>query len=169
MARPAGAAALVLVESVVPLHPEEGLTRIVALRRDQVTIGADSSTRLSLGTTSIDLPPPLDELVRRLLAEHRHHTAFSGPVMAMPWLFPGLHPGRPFTASQLGARLRRLGIASQAARRGALLHLAASLPAAVLARALDLTPLTAVRWVKAAGGDWSSYATEFLRACDRES
>ena len=74
---------------------------------------------------------------------------------------------RPFTASQLGARLRRLGIEPQAARRGALIHLAATLPAAVLARAPNLTPLTAVRWVKAAGGDWDNYAAELMHSGDR--
>ena len=143
------------------------LTRIAALRRDQVTVTADGSTRLSLGTTYIEVPPPLDQLLRRQLNEHRHHTAFAAPVTATSWLFAGLHPGRPFTASQLGARLRRLGIEPQAARRGALIHLAATLPAAVLARAPNLTPLTAVRWVKAAGGDWDNYAAELMHSGDR--
>ncbi len=77
------------------------------------------------------------------------------------------HPGRPFTASQLGARLRRLGIEAQAARRGVMIHLAATLPAAVLARTLNLTPFTAVRWVRAAGGDWDNYAAELLHSGDR--
>lgn len=48
-----------------------------------------------------------------------------------------------------------------------MIHLAATLPAAVLARTLDITPLTAVRWVKAAGGDWGSYAAELLHSGDR--
>lgn len=38
---------------------------------------------------------------------------------------------------------------------------------AVLARALNLTPLTAVRWVRAAGGDWNRYAAELLHSGDR--
>ncbi len=143
------------------------LTRIAALRRDQVTVIADGSTRLSLGATHIEVPPPLDQLLQRQLNEHRHHTAFSAPVTATPWFFVGLHPGRPFNASQLGARLRHLGIEPQAARRGALIHLAATLPAAVIARALNLTPLTAVRWVRAAGGDWDNYAAELLHNGDR--
>lgn len=143
------------------------LTRIAALRRDQVTVTADGSTQLLLGDTHIEVPPPLDQLIQRQLNEHRHHTAFSGPVTVTPWLFMGLHPGRPFNASQLGARLRRLGIEPQAARRGALIHLATTLPAAVLARTLNLTPLTAVRWVRAAGGDWDNYAAELLHSGDR--
>lgn len=142
------------------------LSRIATLRRDQVAVGADGVTRLSLGTIPIEVPPPLDGLLGRLLNEHRHHTAFSATTS--PWLFAGLHHGRPFAPSQLGARLRRLGIEPQAARRGTLFHLAATLPAAVLARTLNLTPLTAVRWVKAAGGDWNHYAAEVLHSGDRE-
>ena len=49
---------------------------------------------------------------------------------------------------------------------GVMIHPAATLPAAVLVRALNLTPLTAVRWVKAAGGDWDSYAAELLHSGD---
>ncbi|MGH9087342.1 MAG: hypothetical protein ACRDYZ_04410 [Acidimicrobiales bacterium] len=139
------------------------LSRIASLRRDQVTVEADGSTRLLLGTTPIEVPPPLDQLIARLLDEHRHHTAFSLPALPTPWLFPGLHPGRPFNANQLGTRLRRLGIEPQAGRRGALAHLAATMPAAVLARALDLTPGTAVRWVGTTGGDWNRYAADLLR------
>lgn len=47
------------------------------------------------------------------------------------------------------------------------MHLAARLPAAVLAEVLNLTPGTAVEWVRAAGGDWASYAAEVARARDR--
>lgn len=143
------------------------LTRIAGLRRDQVTVADDGSTRLSIGATSIEVASPLDSLVRRLLAEHRHHTAFSAPALPTRWLFPGLQTGRPFTAAQLGARLRRLGIEPQAGRRGALSHLAASMPAAVLAGVVDLTPNTAVRWVGTTGGDWNRYAAELLRRGDR--
>jgi hypothetical protein len=145
------------------------LTRIARLRRDQVTIAADGSTLLSLGATSIEVPRPLDRLIGRLLDEYRHHTAFSLPALSTPWLFPGLQTGRPFTAAQLGVRLRRLGIEPQAARRGALSHLAATMPAAALARVLDLTPNTAVRWGETAGGDWNRYAAELLRKSDRET
>ena len=152
--------------SLVLLYGQQ-LSRIAALRRDQVALGADGVTRLSLGTTAIEVPPPLDGLLLRLVDEHRHHTAFSAPVTADPWLFPGMQPGRPLHASLLGARLRRLGIEPQAARRCTLLHLAAQLPAPVLARTLNLTPHTAVRWVSVAGGDWNRYAAELLHTRDR--
>jgi len=144
------------------------LTRITALRRDQVTTTESGSMRLSLGTCAIEVPAPLDLLISRLLIEHRHHSAFATPALTTPWLFPGLHPGRPFNASQLGARLRRLGIEPRAGRRGALSHLGANMPAAVLSRVLNLSPTTAVRWVGTNGGDWNDYAAELLRRGDRE-
>jgi hypothetical protein len=84
------------------------------------------------------------------------------------WLFPGVSPGRPLNASHLGERLKRLGIATMPARRGALMHLASHLPAAVLADLLGITPLTAVPWVGAAGGDWNTYAAQLIRDSDRE-
>jgi hypothetical protein len=54
-------------------------------------------------------------------------------------------PGKPITASQLGERLRALGIYAMPGRRAALTDLAAKMPAAVLADLLHLSPGTAVR------------------------
>jgi len=88
-------------------------------------------------------------LVHYAVPLHPEETLFEG--------WRGQHAARrPITAAQLGKRLRLLGIEAQAARRGALLHLGASLPAAVLARLLGLHPNTAVKWVRAAGGDWNT-------------
>ena len=69
----------------------------------------------------------------------------------------GASPGR------LGGRLPALGIYAQAGRRAALLDLAAQLPAAVLGDLLGLAPATAVKWMRQAGGDWSTYAAELAR------
>ena len=43
-------------------------------------------------------------------------------------------------------------------------HLAARLPAAFLADLLGLHHNTAVRWVRGAGADWSTYAAELVKA-----
>jgi hypothetical protein len=69
----------------------------------------------------------------------------------------------PYQAARLADRLRALGIPTQAARRAALIDLAAKLPAAVLADLLDLHPTTAVHWMREAGGDWSRYAADIAR------
>jgi len=72
-------------------------------------------------------------------------------------------PGKPITASQLGERLRALGIYAMPGRRAALTDLAARLPAAVLSDLLHLSAGTAVRWTHAAVGDWSAYAAAVAR------
>ncbi len=120
------------------------LSRIVALTRDQVEL-TSGGTRLHLGTVAIEVPPPLDDLFVRLTREHRPYSGVGSPAHTT-WLFPGLRPGTPLSAYQLGQRLRRLGIEPAPARRSALGHLAARLPAAMLAQVLGLSPLTAVRW-----------------------
>jgi hypothetical protein len=45
-------------------------------------------------------------------------------------------------------------------------HLAAHLPAAVLADLLNLSPSTAVRWMHEAGADWTRYAAELVQDDD---
>jgi hypothetical protein len=47
-------------------------------------------------------------------------------------------------------------------RRAALVHLAATLPAAVLADLLGLHPTTAVKWINNANGNWNTYAAALL-------
>jgi len=141
------------------------LSRIVGLTRDQVEVSA-GSTRLHLGTTPLDVPPPLGGLVSRLATARRPYGGVGSPAVT-PWLFPGLGPGLPLTAYQLGQRLRRLGIEPAPARRSALAHLAARLPAAMVAQALGLAPGTAVRWAGTVGADWGTYAAQFARAPGR--
>jgi hypothetical protein len=142
------------------------LTRIVALTRHHISTGRHGVS-LRLGATPIEIPEPLADLVTRLVTTRRPYTGIGSPA-DQPWLFPGLDPGHPLTASHLGQRLRRLGISTLPGRRRALTHLAARLPAAVLADLLNLAPTTAVRWVRTAGGDWSTYAAQVIRDRDRE-
>lgn len=139
------------------------LSRIVALRRDQLFADEDSgATFLHIGTMHIDLPAPLDEMCRQLARDGRRHQGVGSPAASL-WLFPGLDPGRPLSAARLGERLRALGLEPAAGRRTALSYLAANLPAAVLGRLLGFSPTTAVRWVHAVGGDWNRYAAELAR------
>lgn len=138
------------------------LSRIVALTRDQLEVSS-GGTALRLGATPIEVPPPLDDLLGRLVSQRRPYSGVGSPALS-PWLFPGLRPGTPLSANQLGQRLRRLGIEPAPARRSALGHLAARLPAAMVAQVLGLSPFTAVRWAGAVGADWASYAAQFSRA-----
>lgn len=93
-----------------------------------------------------------------LAATGRAHHIGIGSTVTSPWLLPGHLPGRPITAGQLGQRLRLHGIDARAARRAAQQHLAAEVPAVVLAEMLGVTIGTAVNWVHAASRDWADYA-----------
>lgn len=141
------------------------LSRIVSMRRDQLS-EHDGVLRLELGATRIDLVEPLAGLVRQLVSARRPKNGVTSPPSA--WLFPGLDAGQHLNAAHLGNRLRRLGVRVMPGRRGALVYLAGRLPAAVLVDVLGIAPTTAVHWVQAAGGDWSTYAAQLVRERDRE-
>lgn len=137
------------------------LSRIVAMTVDQV-ITDDDDVYLRLGAGRALVPEPMGSLVVELVATGRPYVGLGSPS-PHSWLFPGLHPGRPMHPGHLGARLAKLGIDARAGRRSALMHLAGQLPAAVLAEMLHLHATTAVHWVAAAGGDWSTYAAQVAR------
>jgi hypothetical protein len=142
------------------------LSRIVSITTEQVSRHGQS-TRLLLGATYIEVPEPLGAmLVELAISRPPKNSVLDLP--ATTWLFPGLDPGRALSASYLGGRLRLLGVPTMPTRKSALIHLAAQLPAAVLADLLGISPGTAVRWVAVAGGDWSTYAGQLVRQPDRE-
>jgi hypothetical protein len=137
------------------------LSRITALTLDQVTRRDDGTTTIRFGRDHIVVPEPLAGLLGALIDTGRRYLAVGAPATSR-WLFPGALPGRPLTPARLGARLSKLGIHTRAGRRAALLHLAAQLPAAVLADLLNLSAGAAVGWVNNAGGDWSRYAAALV-------
>lgn len=55
-------------------------------------------------------------------------------------------------------RLSKLGITGRAARNSAVLQLAQTLPAAILADLLGFAESTAEDWTQLANGDWARYA-----------
>ncbi|MBL1110496.1 hypothetical protein JK361_39150 [Streptomyces sp. 5-8] len=77
-----------------------------------------------------------------------------------PWLFPGGQPDRPISAWAMGERLRKLGIRLAESRSTALFQLATELPSATLARTLGIHISGAVKWQRAAAGDWAAYAAD---------
>ena len=142
------------------------LTRIAAITLDQVkTVGPQIFLRF--GRDDLHIPEPLAGLLQTLIRDGRPYVGVGSPATAR-WLFPGLQPGRPLTAARLGERLRRHGIRAQTGRRSALTHLAAQLPAAVLADLLGIAPTTAVNWVHDAGGDWNRYAARIAHTSNHE-
>lgn len=138
------------------------LSRIAVMTTDQVRV-RDGGVAVRFARQEVEVPEPLASLVATLATDGRGGHVGIGAPSGSPWLFPGHLPGRPITASWLGARLGLLGIDARASRRAALLQLGAELPAPVLAEALGITVTTAVDWVRAAGGDWANYAAETTR------
>ena len=138
------------------------LSRTAALTLDQVKTQGPQ-VFLHLGRDDLHIPEPLAGLLTTLTRDGRPYVGVGSPPTTR-WLFPGLQPGRPLTAARLGARLRKLGIRAQPGRRAALTHLAAQLPAAVLADLLGIHPTTAVNWVHDAGGDWNRYAAQLAHS-----
>jgi hypothetical protein len=143
------------------------LSRIAAITADQV-ITRHGEVFLRFGRDDVHIPDPLAGLLLALLRQRRRYLGVGTPTAGNRWLFPGMQPGRPLTAARLGERLRVLGIRAQPGRRSAMTHLAAQVPAAVLADMLNLAPTTAVKWVSDAGGDWSRYAAELARAANHQ-
>ena len=137
------------------------LSRIAVITTSQIT-RRDDSMLIQLGRHDVPVPGPLAAATLKLINDGRSNRGVGSPP-ATSWLFPGHQPGRPITPARLGERLRAIGIYAQAARRAALLDLAAQLPAAVLADLLGLHETTAARWMHQAGGDWSRYAAELAR------
>jgi hypothetical protein len=142
------------------------LSRITAITTDQVSTRHEQAY-LRLGREDINVPEPLAGLLLALTRATHRYLGVGSPTPSN-WLFPGMQPGRPLTAARLGERLRALGIRAQPGRRSAMNHLAAQLPAAVIAELLNLAPTTAVRWVRDAGGDWSRYAADLARASNHQ-
>ncbi len=132
------------------------LSRIAVMTLDQVTVD-DSGVSIRFGGTDLTVPDPFGALLADHLRTARSTHVGIGAVPSN-WLFPGHHPGRPITASQLGHRLSAFGIDARAARRAAQQQLASQVPAVVLAEMLGVSISTAVTWVHAAGGDWANYA-----------
>lgn len=145
---------LVLLYGQTPAH-------IARLKRDQVT-ESPAGVRLLLGATPLEIPAPLDDLLRQL-TNRRHGHAVIGRTPDHPWLFPGGAPGHPISSDRLTVRLRALGISGRTGRNTALVDLAARVPPVVLARMLGLNITTTATWAERAGGANAAYAAELTR------
>jgi len=137
------------------------LSRIATLTTGQVT-RRDDTVLIRLGQHDVPVPGQLGAALLQLIRDGRTHAGIGSPARTR-WLFPGGLPGKPITASQLGHRLRALGIYAMPGRRATLTDLAARLPAGVLADLLHLTPGTATRWRHETGTDWACYAAALAR------
>ncbi|WP_201298213.1 hypothetical protein [Nocardia sp. CY41] len=140
------------------------VARICRMRANQITIDSDIVT-VTFDTEPIELPAPLDQLVR----DHLNRPGWASYVSRPnTWLFPGGVPGKHLTTETMRSRLVSRGIHPNHARKAALFQLAATMPVPVLADLLGLDPNTAVRWAALSARDWGQY-TAIRRETDMPS
>lgn len=132
------------------------LTRTARLTTAEVW-QAERAVGIRLARGVVLLPEPL---ARTALGLHKD-------AGAGPWLLPGRKAGTHISSDQLLQRLKRYAITSRAGRQGALLALAARLPAPILAERIGVHQARAAQWVRAAGATYADYAA--LRACTPEA
>jgi hypothetical protein len=152
------AGALILLFGLTIIRIRHLTTEHLTMRGDHVLLAA--------GDNPVVLPPRLADLLNRLAAGPPTPFVNLANRAHRRWLFPGLVPGRP-TGAGLGKRLQLHDIDARTARNGALIALAADLPAPVLAQMLGMHTVTAVRWADLAQKDWTSYLA--ARSNDRTS
>jgi hypothetical protein len=129
------------------------LSRICRMRADQVT-DVDGIVSVRFDTVPIEVPNPLDELVRDHLTRRGQASYASRPDQ---WLFPGGLPGKHLVTENIRSQLVAQGVQPSHARKAALFQLAAEVPAPILAELLGLSIGTATRWATLAARDWSQY------------
>lgn len=132
------------------------LTRIVSLSLTTADIqrSGDGTAVVVLDGTPMPLHEPFSSLIGQLPV--RRSDGVSDQLDSR-WLFPGRHAGRPINARNLANRMRAIGIEPQGMRNTARAQLAASIPAAILAEILGISPSTATRWTAIANGNWPAY------------
>lgn len=125
-------------------------TRVVRLRLDDVRVHEDV-VEITLGEDPVALPRVAGELISRLRAERMDSRN------ASEWLFVGASRGQHLYGSSLRSALRNAGVPVGAGRVSALLHLARTVPAPILADLLGLSATAAANWSEAAARSWSDY------------
>lgn len=136
-------------------------SRLVGLRVTDVAIAENVGVTLKLGAVPLNVPAPIDRLLAELIEQRRGHAAVA--TADNPWLFPGGLAGRHISESQMGARLRRIGVSPQLARNTALIELAGELPAAVISKLLGFSLKRAIAWNIEAGNTNPRYAAAVAR------
>lgn len=133
------------------------LETVVAMRVDQITLTDDGTVLVTFDTVPVEMPPGLDDLLRR------HLDRPGSPSIASTdhgWLFPGRHPGRHLVRETFRGHLARLGVGPGRGRHAAMFALAGQVPAPVLADLIGIADTTAVRWATLAARDWSTYIAQ---------
>ena len=135
------------------------LTRIVAMRTDQVILAADT-VHVAFNDLPIQMPAVLDDLIREHL-EHRGKSLYASRETG--WLFPGGNPGRHLATENIRSQLVAIGIKPFEGRKATMFQLAGDVPAPVLAELIGTTDINAANWAKLAARDWTGYIADRSR------
>jgi hypothetical protein len=115
-------------------------------------------TSLAIGGHDLPLPPAVAALLHTQADTARRVSPLDRTsAEGTRWLFPGGFPGRPARDALYRGLRRHLPVHLRQARSAALINLAATIPAAVLADLLDISIHTANTWAEHARHDWASY------------
>ena len=132
------------------------LESVVAMRADQITLDGERML-VTFNTIPIEMPPGLDELLRRYL-ENPGTTSISRSRHG--WLFPGRPSSRHMLADNIRRKLVARDIRPRQSRSAAMFALAGGIPAPVLAELVGINDRTATLWTTLAARDWSEYVTQ---------
>jgi hypothetical protein len=128
------------------------ITHIAAMKTTAIAADPEGRTTLRLGRGEIPLPEPLGAIALELRNQRVDQVGGEG------WLFGGRYAGTHITADTLLRRLKRRGIErSSEGRHGALLALAARLPAPILAERIGIHQARAAQWTRLAGAIYADY------------
>ena len=144
----------VRVAGLIILLYAQPVSRVCRMRRQQITVHDHDVVTITFDQVSIELPPPMNQLLIRHLATRGQASYLSRPDH---WLFPGGLPGKHLVTENLRSQLLARGIPPGSTRNAALFQLAAAMPIPVLADVLGLSTNTATRWATLVGRDWNTY------------
>ncbi|RPK81386.1 hypothetical protein [Streptomyces sp. ADI98-10] len=114
---------------------------------------------LKLGRVPVEIPAPLDDLIRQLV-ERRNGRAATIPLEEPKWLFHSIYPGQPIDPHTLGRRLKAIAVPPQLARQASLMDIGSELPAVVISRLLGFHQSTGENWTRESQGFGADYAAE---------
>ena len=117
-----------------------------------------AGVRVRLTDEWIEVPEPVGAVFRHHL-DNRANTQTAANATSR-WLFPGIMPGQHLDTKSVLDTLRAAGIPVRATRNTTWQQLVRAAPPQVLARALGISPMTAMQHAERAGSDWARYAAD---------
>ena len=130
------------------------LTRVAALHCGDLTETA-GGWLIRFGPRRVHAPALLDDLLEELRSTVPGSSRTA--ARASDWLLPGRKHGTHITSEELRRQLKVLRMPIRPGRRGALLALAAELPAPVLSEHFGVHRARAAQWTRAAGRTYADY------------